>query len=40
MKVLLAVLVGWLALKEGYERTRLAASAAMLLGFYLVATAR
>jgi drug/metabolite transporter (DMT)-like permease len=38
--VFLAVLVGWLALKEGYERIRLTASAAMLVGFYLVATAR
>lgn len=38
--VLLAVLVGWLGLKEGYGRTRLGASSVMLVGFYLVATAR
>ena len=38
--VFLAVLVGWLALKEEYGRSRLVASAAMLVGFYLVATAR
>ncbi len=38
--VFLAVLVGWLALKEEYGRSRLVVSAAMLVGFYLVATAR
>ena len=38
--VLSAVLVGRLALKEGYGRIRLMASATMLVGFYLVATAR
>jgi hypothetical protein len=33
-------LLGWLALKEEYGRSRLVVSAAMLVGFYLVATAR
>ena len=37
--VLLAVIVGWLALREPYGKRRLIASVAMLLGFYLVATA-
>ena len=38
--VLSAVLIGRLALKEGYGRIRLTVSATMLVGFYLVATAR
>jgi len=37
--VLLAVLAGWLALKEPYGKNRLLVSVAMLVGFYLVATA-
>jgi len=37
--VLLAVLVGWFALKEPYGKNRLIASVGMLGGFYLVATA-
>ncbi len=37
--VLLAVLVGWLILREPYGRMRVMAATAMLLGFYLVATA-
>jgi drug/metabolite transporter (DMT)-like permease len=37
--VLLAVIVGWLALREPYGKRRLIASIAMILGFYLVATA-
>jgi uncharacterized membrane protein len=37
--VLLAVLVGWLALREPYGKHRLIASVAMVAGFYLVATA-
>ena len=36
--VLLAVLVGWFVLREPYGKHRLLASAAMLVGFYLVAT--
>jgi drug/metabolite transporter (DMT)-like permease len=38
--VFLAVLVGWLALKEEYGKARISASAAMIVGFYLVTTAR
>jgi uncharacterized membrane protein len=38
--VLLAVLTGWLALKEPYGKNRLIASVAMFVGFYLVATAK
>ncbi len=37
--VLLAVLVGWFALREPYGKHRLTASVAMIVGFYLVATA-
>ena len=37
--VLLAVLVGWFALREPYGKHRLIASVAMIVGFYLVATA-
>jgi drug/metabolite transporter (DMT)-like permease len=37
--VLLAVIIGWLALREPYSKRRLIASVAMLWGFYLVATA-
>jgi uncharacterized membrane protein len=37
--VLLAVLVGWLALREPYGKYRSIASVAMIAGFYLVATA-
>lgn len=37
--VLLAVLVGWIQLKESYGLYRLVTSMAMLLGFYLVSTA-
>ena len=37
--VLLAVIIGWLALREPYGKRRLIASVAMLWGFYLVATA-
>jgi drug/metabolite transporter (DMT)-like permease len=37
--VLLAVLVGWFALREPYGKHRLIASVAMIIGFYLVATA-
>ena len=37
--VLLAVIIGWLALREPYGKRRLIASATMLWGFYLVATA-
>ena len=37
--VLLAVIIGWFALREPYGKKRLIASAAMLWGFYLVATA-
>ncbi|UCG11517.1 MAG: hypothetical protein JSU72_13365 [Deltaproteobacteria bacterium] len=39
VSVLLAVLVGRFALKEPYGKHRTVASAAMLIGFYLVATA-
>ncbi|MFQ5917293.1 MAG: hypothetical protein ACE5I0_05705 [Candidatus Binatia bacterium] len=38
--VFLTVLVGWLALKEEYGKARISASAAMIVGFYLVTTAR
>jgi uncharacterized membrane protein len=37
--VLLAVFVGWLALREPYGKRRLIASVTMILGFYLVASA-
>lgn len=37
--VLLVVLVGWLGLREPYGRMRVMAATAMLVGFYLVATA-
>ncbi len=37
--VLLAVIVGWFALREPYGKRRLIASVAMVSGFYLVATA-
>ena len=37
--VLLAVLVGWIQLKEPYGIYRLVTSGAMLVGFYLVSTA-
>ena len=37
--VLMAVLVGWLELREPYGKQRLVASLAMVLGFYLVASA-
>ena len=37
--VLLAVLAGWFALREPYGKHRLIASVAMIVGFYLVATA-
>jgi len=37
--VLFSVLFGWLLLKEGYGKLRLLASALMMVGFYLVATA-
>ena len=37
--VLLAVLVGWLMLREPYGRMRVVAATAMLMGFYLVVTA-
>jgi uncharacterized membrane protein len=37
--VLLAVIIGWLAMREPYGKRRLIASVAMLWGFYLVATA-
>ncbi|MCK5352224.1 EamA family transporter [bacterium] len=37
--VLFAVLIGWIGMKEPHGRLRLLAAAAMLAGFYLVATA-
>ena len=37
--VFFAVLIGWIVMKEPYGRLRLLAAAAMLAGFYLVATA-
>lgn len=38
--VLFAVLIGWLALKEPHGRLRMAAAVAMIVGFFLIATAR
>jgi drug/metabolite transporter (DMT)-like permease len=37
--VLMAVLVGWIALREPYGKRRLIASVTMIVGFYLVASA-